>query len=163
MNLNPAKCMYMDVTFVKNPPILLCLKLCNQDLKSTAVVEILGLKISKDLKWDTHVSDIIKRASGRLFMISILKRHGLPDEDRATIFIGFIRTLLEYAVPSWHPDLTEHQHTALERIQKRACRIILGDNYNHYQDALNICFNFAKSLFKSNNFREAYFGEDILC
>ena len=32
MNLNPAKCMFMDITFVKEPPVLPPLRLCGQDL-----------------------------------------------------------------------------------------------------------------------------------
>ena len=35
MNLNPAKCMFMDITFVKEPPVLPPLRLCGQDLQST--------------------------------------------------------------------------------------------------------------------------------
>ncbi len=74
MNLNPAKCMFMDSTFVKEPPMLPPLRLCGQDLQSTEVVKILGIKITNDLKWDVHISDVTKRASGRLFMLSMLKR-----------------------------------------------------------------------------------------
>ena len=133
----------------------------------------LGVKISKDLKWDVHISDVIKRASGRLFMLTTLKRFGMPLEDLRTIYIGFIRPLLEYAVPVWHPGLTEQQHMALERVQKRACRIMLGKNYisyhkNYisYQDALchcnlhelrhrreKICFQFTNKLLESPKFR----------
>ena len=71
-----------------------------------------------------------------------------------------------YRLPVWHPALTENLHYDLERIQKRACRIILGFNYTGYQDALitcaipelrirkdQICLHFAKSLLKSNEFR----------
>ena len=44
-----------------------------------------------------------------------------------------------YAVPAWHPGLSEHHHYALERIQKRACRIMLGTKYGSYIDALEQC------------------------
>ena len=67
-----------------------------------------------------QVSDMIKRASGRLFMLTTLKRFGLSTEDLITIYIGYVRPLLEYAVPAWHPGLTERQHVMLERIQKKS-------------------------------------------
>ena len=35
------------------------------------------VKITKNLKWDVHIGDVIKRASGRLLMLGILKRFGL--------------------------------------------------------------------------------------
>ena len=166
MNLNATKCMFMDVTFVCDPPVLTPLRLCDQDLQSTDVVKILGVKIAKNLKWDIHITDIIKRASGRLFMLSILKRFGLSIKDLVTVYVGFVRPLLEYVVPVWHPSITQNQHQALERIQRRACRIIMGVNYSSYQDALTtcnipvlkqrrekICLEFTKSIMNSNEFR----------
>ena len=51
-------------------------------------------------------------------MLTTLKRFGLPIQDLKTIYIGFIRPLVEYAVPAWHPGLSEQQHLALERFQK---------------------------------------------
>ena len=166
MNLNPKKCMYMDVSFTRDPCVLEPLRLSGEELQSTDIVKILGIKISKDLKWDVHISDIIKRASGRLFMLTTLRRFGLPVEDLKTIYIGFIRPLVEYAVPAWHPGLSEQQHAALERIQKRACRIMLGNKYDSYVDALEqckltrlrsrreqICLQFMDKLMKNPAFR----------
>ena len=166
MKLNPTKCMYMDVSFMKDPQVLPPLRLCNQNLQSADVVKILGIKIAKDLTWDTHIGDVLGRASGRLFMLSRLKKFDLSVEDLVTIYVGFVRPLLEYAVPVWHSGLTEKQHQALERIQKRACRIILGGGYSSYQDALvvcnmpdlrsrrdKICLDFATKLYESQQFR----------
>ena len=45
-----------------------------------------------------------------------LRRFGLPVEDLKTLYTGFIRSLVKYAVPAWHPGLSEQQHSALERI-----------------------------------------------
>ena len=94
MNLNPIKCMFMDVTFAMDPPILTPLRLYDQDLHCTDTVKILGIKIAKDLKWNIHIGDITKRASGRLFMLNILKRHGLSVKDLVTIYVGFVRPFL---------------------------------------------------------------------
>ena len=73
---------------------------------------------------------------------------------------------MEYAAPVWHPGLTCQQSDALECIQKRALRIILGSDYTCYAEALcrlNICtlksrrellcLKFAKSMFNSPTFR----------
>lgn len=98
-------------------------------------------------------------------MLTTLKRFGLTIEDLRTIYIGFIRPVVEYAVPAWHPSLTEKQHYALERIQKRACRIMMGIHYNSYEDALDkcnfvrlrtrrdqICLQFSEKLLGSSEF-----------
>ena len=99
-------------------------------------------------------------------MLTILRRFGLPLDDLKTIYIGFIRPLVEYAVPVWHPGLTEIQHNALERVQKRALRIMLGSQYNSYSDAMStcklpelrkrrdqICIKFANTLLDQPKFR----------
>jgi hypothetical protein len=100
-------------------------------------------------------------------MFTTLKRFGLPIQDLKTIYIGFIRPLVEYAVPAWHPGLSEQHHLSLERIQKRACRIMLsGDKYLSYHDALEqcqltklrarrdeICLQFIKKLMEAPAFR----------
>ena len=62
----------------------------------------------------------------RFNIIHMLKRHVLCVKDLVTVYVGLIRPLLEYAVPVWHPGLTEKQHYALERIQRSARGIILG-------------------------------------
>ncbi len=46
--------------------------------------------------WDIHIADVTKCASGRLFMLSMLKCHGLSVKDLVTVCIGFICPLLEY-------------------------------------------------------------------
>ena len=131
--------MYTDVSFTRDPCVLEPLRLSGEELQTTDIVKILGVKISKDHKWDVHISDIIKRASGRLFKLTTLRHFGLPVEDLKTIYIGFIRPHVDYAVPAWHPGLSEQQHAALERIQKRACRIISGNKFDSYVDALEQC------------------------
>ena len=54
------------------------------------------------------------------------------------IFIWNIISL-SLSLSAWHPGLSEQQHAALERIQKRVCRIILGNKYDSYVDALEQC------------------------
>ena len=129
----------MDITSGKELPVLPPLRLCGQDLQSTEAVKILKIKITNDLRWDVHISDVTKRASGRLFMLSMLKRHGFCVKDLVTVYVGFIHPLLEYSVPVWHPGLTEKPHYALERIQRKACSIILGSTYSHNKEVLITC------------------------
>ena len=166
MTLNVSKCLSMDITFARSPSECTALQLAGHELTSVDVLKILGIKITKDLKWDTHITDITRKASGRLFMLTTLRRFGLKIEDLIKIYIGYIRPLLEYAVPVWHPGLTVQQHNSLERIQKRACKIIMGTKYSSYHQALQTrgiqalqerrehqCLKFAQSLMKSDVFR----------
>ena len=75
-----------------------------------------------------------------------------------------VRSILEYAAPVWHSGLTKQQSNQIERIQKQAFRIILGQDYISYEVACTIlsmeplyirrtqlCINFAKKDLKRTN------------
>ena len=79
-----------------------------------------------------------------------------------TLYQWYVRTTLEYASPVWHPGLTEHPHQKIERVQKRCVRIILGNNYTNYPEALQrlnittlydrreqLCLRFGRSILRS--------------
>ena len=77
-------------------------------------------------------------------------------------YVKEIRVLAEQGVAVWNSGLTKGQVKDLEKIQKVALRIILGDDYGSYDVAckffnlqplnerrLQLCTNFALKLFKS--------------
>ena len=51
-------------------------------------------------------------------MFNRLKRFGLPEEDLVSVFVSYVRPVVEYATPVWHGCLTEEQSKKLESIQK---------------------------------------------
>ena len=68
-----------------------------------------------------------------------------------------VRSVLELAVPVWQPAITQQETKQIERVQRCALYIILGDDYTSYDDALDtlecdnldvrrvkLCENFAK-------------------
>ena len=88
---------------------------------------------------ESHICDILKRANGKLYILRALKRHGLPVSDLRTIYLGYVRPILEYGTPVWNGGLTKSQSERLERVQKRALRIIYASAYTHYEDILETC------------------------
>ena len=86
-----------------------------------------------------------------------------------TIYIIYVRSLLEISCVVWASSLTEQQITKLERIQKVALRIILGDSYQCYENALTItklqtlherrkdlCLKFAKKCLTNNRANDIF-------
>ena len=61
------------------------------------------------------------------------------EEDLIEIYTTFIRGSLEYCVPVWNASLTEDDKDEIERIQKTALKIIVGDGYGGYETALEMC------------------------
>ena len=85
----------------------------------------LGLQISDDLKWTTHITNVAKKANSTLgFLRRNLKY--CPLECRKTAYISLVRSTMEYGGIVWDP-YTETNINKLERIQKQAARFITGD------------------------------------
>ena len=52
------------------------------------------------------------------------------------IYFLFIRSLLEQSATVWHSSLSQENISDLERVQKSAVKIILGDRYIGYRKSL---------------------------
>ena len=86
--------------------------------------------------------------------------------DLLDLYEKHVRSILEYAVPVWHSSLKGEGRLKLERVQKSAFHIILGERYQSYTSALKItgtktlferrrqlCLKFARKSLKSNKFK----------
>ena len=136
MKLNPKKCVVMNFSFMRTRIISPKITIGNHELNEVVVFKLLGVMVQNDLKWNCHVNDIVKRASMRLHMLRILKGFRLPVCDLVSVYCSYVRPVVEYCAPVWHPGLTEHQRAQIERIQRRACRLMLGPQYCNYSHAL---------------------------
>ena len=90
-------------------------------------MKYLGVTISKDLKWNTHASNVCTKANRTLGFL----RHNLlscPQDVKEMAYKGLVRPILEYASPVWDPHGTVVQEE-IEKVQNRAARFVTG-NYN---------------------------------
>ena len=99
------------------------------------VVVVLGLTISNDLTWNAHITEIIKKASKRLYFLIQLKRANVSEGGLPRFYTTCIRSILDYAAPVFHYALPKYLLNELERLQKRALRIICP--YMEYHHALS--------------------------
>ena len=99
--------------------------------------KLLGVMISSDMKWKKNTSYIIKKAYKRMWTLKRLKILGANLKQLKLVYTQRVRSVLEMAVPVWHPGLTISDKIYIERVQKSACHIILGNNYNTYLEALD--------------------------
>jgi hypothetical protein len=61
---------------------------------------------------------------------------GADEDDLLDIYMKQIRSVLELAVPAWHGPITQAERNEIERVQKAAHHIVLGDKYLSYKSAL---------------------------
>ena len=59
-------------------------------------------------------------------------------EDLKNIYKSYVRNLLEQSSVVWGSSLSEENKTDIERVQKNACRIILGNKYTNYENSLEV-------------------------
>ena len=75
-------------------------------LKQVQQSPYLGVHISADLKWTTHISDICKRA-GSTFGFLRRNLRNCPQECRRLAYISLFRSSLEYSAAVWDPYLKQ--------------------------------------------------------
>ena len=127
--------------------------------------KLLGLIVSSDLSWSANTDYMLGRCNKKLWILRRLKKLGANKEDLLDVYSKQIRSILEFAIPVWNSALTGEDISLIERIQKTALHIILGDQYRSYNSALKlsglkklsdrrrqICLKFAKKAQKHQKF-----------
>ena len=136
MQLNADKCKEIRISFARNQPELNPITIENQIIEVASDFKVLGLNISNNLTWNKHITELVKKASERIYFLIQLKRAKIPIQELITFYITCIRSVLDYAVPVFHYSLPKYLSQDLERVQKRVFGII----YPHlkYEEALNL-------------------------
>ena len=122
----------------KSLDILPKIKVNGAVLEVVEEVKLLGIMITSDLKWKSNTKNLVTRANTRLWMLRRLARLGTPEVELIDTYCKQIRSVLELAVPVWHPGLTLQESNDIETVQKSSFHIILGKDYLSYNNALNV-------------------------
>ena len=157
MRLNPTKCKEMHINFLRNSNCLINpIIIGGNVVNSVNTYKILGVIMHNDLKWNSHVDYITKKACKKLYSLRVLRRASVSQSNMLRIYLGSVRPVLEYAVPVWQ-DIPAYLSEAIERVQKRALNIIYpeAESYAHAvqlgnQDRLDdrrvhLCYKYMKS------------------
>ena len=113
------------------------IKFDNKELELVDEVKLLGLTIRSDMKWTSNTQNMLVKAYRKLWILRRLKSIGAKVIDLVEIYTKQIRSILEFAAPAWQGSITQAERIALERVQKCAFHIILGDGYLSYKNALS--------------------------
>jgi hypothetical protein len=115
------------------------LHLNNSKIDQVPTAKIVGVWLQSNLKWDKNTKELTMKAFSRISMITKLKYVGVGTDDLIDIYKLYIRSIVEYCSVVWHSSLTGELSRKLEMVQKTCLRVILGDKYESYSDALEIC------------------------
>ena len=129
-----TKCKELRIGFCKQKANFDPIRVNGENLEVVDKAKILGLGVSNNLKWNDHIAQIISKGQKCLYFLSQLKRARVGTKELVLFYTTCIRPVLEYASPVFQKSLTTYLDQDLERIQKRALRIILP--WVSYEDAL---------------------------
>ena len=135
------------------------------DIETVEETRLLGLVLRSDLSWSANKDSVVTRCNKKLWFLRRLKKLGASTDDLLDLYHKHVRSILEYAAPVWHCSLTGEDRLKLERVQKSALHIILGQRYDSYRAAMKqtgsktlferrrkICLKFAQKSLKNEKF-----------
>jgi hypothetical protein len=124
VNFNPQKTETMTISRKLDKPHQPNLIINNTIISTVTEHKHLGLQLSDDGHWNKHIDMITKKAFSR---VNILRKFKfiLDRKTLQTIYITFIRSLLEYADVVWDTK-TQILINKLENVEVEAARIVTG-------------------------------------
>ena len=121
MKFNAKKCYIMSI---RNSSSFFY-QLDNTILQQVDSCPYLGVTISSDMSWSTHITKVSKKANSTLGFLRRNLKH-CPMECRRLAFISLVRSTLEYASVVWDPHL-QKDINKIEKTQRQAARFITKD------------------------------------
>ena len=119
MCINTAKTKEMVFTLARGlvvPP----LTIGGNTIEQVAAFKLLGVTVTSNLSRTPHIKSLLKKVNQRLFLLSRMKHAGVQARELLSIYISFIRPVLEYANPVWFSSLPANLLKDIESAQKRA-------------------------------------------
>jgi len=136
MKINNKKTKFMLFNNSKLIDFMPSFLLNDVEIKLVEEMKVLGIVLSSDMKWDANTNQIIATAYKRLWILKRLKSLGTGLAELTDVYKQQIRSVLEFAVPVWHSGLTQCNRYDIERVQKSALHILLGESYDTYSNAI---------------------------
>ena len=133
MRLNRSKTAALSFTFGQGFISLggLCFP-SGERIQSFEETRLLGVNIDRELSLNSFVNQRKAAAMGALWSIQRLKSQGVTNDHLRFAYLAFVRSVLEYSVPSLFPMLDQYQLSSMESIQKIATRVLTNYGEGNY-------------------------------
>ena len=128
MEFNLSKCQVLHISRARQP-IHSQYALHGEILESVDCARYLGISISKDLSWNTPISQITSKANRTLGFV----KRNVRTKNQSVKEIAYktlVRPQVEYASTVWSP-YTKQNIQKIEMVQRRAARWV-SNSYSYY-------------------------------
>ena len=169
MKPNEKKTKSMIFNFSKKRQFTTKLEVNDVNLDIVNESKLLGTFLTDKLTWDKNTKELTKKAYKRMQLLHAASWYTNSKVDLKSLYLTFIRSVLEQSAVVWHSSLKKKNKKDLERVQKAAVRVIMGNNYTNYQNALKelnletlekrrkqLCFKFAKNCLKNDKVKDLF-------
>ncbi|KAI8482839.1 hypothetical protein Bbelb_393740 [Branchiostoma belcheri] len=85
-----------------------------------------------DLEWLLHRQGDLET---RMELTHVSDAGAAAHPDLVSVYISYIRPVMEYGAPVWHSGLSNSLGNKIEKVQRRAVRIIMGASFTSYSTA----------------------------
>ena len=104
MRFQPVKCNMMQLTRKRIKKIHASYTLEGNDLVNVESIKYLGVTITSDLRWNTHVhvSNVCIKANRTLGFLR-RKLYSCPKEVKEAAYKGLVHPVLDYSSSVWDP------------------------------------------------------------
>ena len=82
--------------------------------------KFLGSTISQDLKWETNIVSITKKAQQRMYFLRQLRKFDLPQDLSVQFYSAVIESVLSTSITVWFGNATKQDTHRLQRIIRSA-------------------------------------------
>ena len=144
MVLNTDKTKVMLITSrqkrlsLQNP--VLSLRYSDIDIKMTPSDKISGVHVDDNLMWNNPFRHVSKNISSYLWLLSKIRSY-LLVEHRLMFYNANVKPHFDYCNTFWS-NTSSGNINEISKLQRRACKLILAQDYTDIQEALkrlNIC------------------------
>ena len=169
MLINEKKTKTIIFNYTDNYQFTTRLTINDQPIEVIKSTKLLGTVLTNKLSWNLNTAAIVRKANARMQLLRKVASFGTSADELKDIYILYIRSILEKSATVWHSSLTEENKNDLERVQKSAFKIILGEQYKTYSNALqklqletlnlrreNLCLSFAIKASKNPKFQNLF-------
>ena len=139
MILNASKTVIMNATLTNRVVHDVCFPFDDSVLKPCDTTKFLGVQIDKNLNFNAHTDEIIRKCRSRLFLMKKLRTIGLNVEGLKIFYTSNVRSVISYGAPAWYCFLSDTNKQRLENMQKSCINVILPEfNYDEALIALDL-------------------------
>ena len=169
MRLNEKKTKSMIFNFSRKNPFTTKLEVNSVNIEIVREAKLLGTFITDDLSWNKNTHELVKKAFKRMQLLFKAARFTNSKEDLKSVYITYVRSVIEQSAVVWHSSLSMKNRKDLERVQKAAVKVIMGKNHSTYKEGLKklkmndlnqrrekLCLSFAKKCIKNEKVKDMF-------